>query len=192
MGIRDQQKEQRKTALIQAGMHLFEQQGFPATTVDQVTVAAGLAKGTFYNYFTTKEDLLVAGMQAAQGGYAGYIESQLVQLTNVVERLQWVIRCACGWITAFPDLAMIWCQERLRRGIEATNSHFDELLAEVVTGGQATGELRTDRAAADMTLEIEGIFLAYVAAWYHGGMTTDLVGALDGALAGYVAGARHP
>lgn len=49
-----------KQKLLDAAVRLFETQGYFATTVDQITAAAGVSKGLVYNYFSSKEELLVA------------------------------------------------------------------------------------------------------------------------------------
>ncbi|MFS4579984.1 TetR/AcrR family transcriptional regulator [Phaeobacter sp. C3_T13_0] len=49
-----------KKKIFNAAMELFETQGYFATTVEQITVKAGVSKGLVYNYFSSKEDLLIA------------------------------------------------------------------------------------------------------------------------------------
>lgn len=44
--------------LITTAFDLFEAQGFDATTVDQITTAAGVGRTTFFRTFRTKEDVL--------------------------------------------------------------------------------------------------------------------------------------
>ncbi len=52
--------EVRTDHLISAAADLFIAQGLEATTVDDIVARAGVAKGTFYHYFATKADVLVA------------------------------------------------------------------------------------------------------------------------------------
>jgi len=44
--------------LVSAAMELFAKKGFDKTTVDEIVARAGVAKGTFYLYFKTKEELI--------------------------------------------------------------------------------------------------------------------------------------
>ncbi len=44
--------------LVSAAMELFAQKGFDKTTVDEIVAKAGVAKGTFYLYFKSKDDLI--------------------------------------------------------------------------------------------------------------------------------------
>lgn len=190
MGIRETLKDQTRAALIEAGLSLFMEQGFAKTTVDQVTMAAGVAKGTFYNYFTTKEDLLVAGVQFGQARGVGQVRATVFQLPTTVERLILASAWAVDWVRKNPEIALVWCLERMKRGLAQTNSGFDQLLTEVLAAGQASGDIRQDRPAETMTLEVEGIFLSYIAVWLHAGPSFDLASSMDEALRAYVAGAR--
>lgn len=73
--------EQRRDELVDAAQRLFLDQGVGPTTIEQITTGAGVAKGTFYLYFSSKEDLLaalgerysrqlLAGIEAAIAGHA--------------------------------------------------------------------------------------------------------------------------
>ncbi len=57
-GKRESGKHERRERLYQAAVALFREQGYEETTVDQITRRAGLAKGTFFNYFATKDAVL--------------------------------------------------------------------------------------------------------------------------------------
>jgi AcrR family transcriptional regulator len=52
--------EERRDQLLQVAERMFLKQGVAPTTVEQITQAAGVAKGTFYLYFKSKEDVLAA------------------------------------------------------------------------------------------------------------------------------------
>ena len=57
-GRREQAKLERRERIYEAALSLFREQGYESTTVDQITRQAGLAKGTFFNYFPTKDAVL--------------------------------------------------------------------------------------------------------------------------------------
>lgn len=58
--VNDDQKEQRKQAIIDAAWELFQQNDYDAVNVKDVAHAINLAKGTVYVYFKTKEALFLA------------------------------------------------------------------------------------------------------------------------------------
>ena len=58
------------------GKKLFESQGYFATTIEQITIEAGVSKGLVYNYFESKEELL-----------AGLIEETTGKMQSIAETL---------------------------------------------------------------------------------------------------------
>jgi AcrR family transcriptional regulator len=52
--------EERREELMNAAQRLFLKHGVGPTTIEQITTGAAVAKGTFYLYFSSKEDLLAA------------------------------------------------------------------------------------------------------------------------------------
>jgi AcrR family transcriptional regulator len=60
--------EARRAELMNAAQRLFLRHGVAATSIEEITAAAGVAKGTFYLYFNSKEDIRAAlGKRFAQG-----------------------------------------------------------------------------------------------------------------------------
>jgi AcrR family transcriptional regulator len=57
-GKREAGKLARRDRMYEAAVTLFREQGYENTTVDQITRRAGVAKGTFFNYFPTKDAVL--------------------------------------------------------------------------------------------------------------------------------------
>ncbi|MFC0226948.1 TetR/AcrR family transcriptional regulator [Serratia aquatilis] len=52
--------EVRRAEILQAAGDLFQSQGYETTSVDEIVRRAGIAKGTFYYYFKSKEEILEA------------------------------------------------------------------------------------------------------------------------------------
>src|SRR5690242_11989842 len=55
---RDKKRTETRERIFGVAMRLFADKGYQATTVDEITEAADVAKGTFFNYFQTKEAVL--------------------------------------------------------------------------------------------------------------------------------------
>jgi TetR/AcrR family transcriptional regulator len=60
---RQRRKDARPAEIILAAMRLWAERGFAATRLDDVAVGAGIAKGTIYRYFPSKESLFEAALQ---------------------------------------------------------------------------------------------------------------------------------
>lgn len=191
--LRDQQKELIRTTLIEVGMDLLQSQGLAETTVEQITRAAGVSKGTFYNYFETKEDLLVAGMAMLQEQETTLAAASVLDRPTMWERLCALIDWSAGWVAAHPQLSLMWSLERLRRAIVDHNPHsFDGHLRAIVVAGHQAGELRQDRPAEQMFFELTALFVFEIARYVHSRGQHDLAAALKDAVRAYIEGAKGP
>src|SRR6476660_3710167 len=56
-GKRVENKENTRRAILRAALELFAEKGFYRTTTKAISRKAGIAEGTLFNYFQTKEDL---------------------------------------------------------------------------------------------------------------------------------------
>lgn len=60
VGLRERSKRERRRRLEDVAIALFERHGFDKTTIEQIATDAGLAPRTFFSYFATKDDLVLA------------------------------------------------------------------------------------------------------------------------------------
>lgn len=98
-----ERREKTRAKLLESALHVFSRKG-PQAVIEDVIAQAGMARGSFYNYFRTNEELLAA--------LAGEINNELVRAIDpLVQRLaNPVERVACGAcllshaITQFPQL----------------------------------------------------------------------------------------
>lgn len=193
MRLREKQKELVRSALIEAGMSLFESQGLEETTIDQITQTAGVGKGTFYNYFETKEDLLIAGMALMHERETSLAELDVLAPATLWEKLELLIDWSATWIKAHPKLALTWSLERVRRGIEDHNpKSFDGHLRAIIVSGQQSGELRNDRSSEQLLLEMTSLFVFAIAFWVHHDQQYDLASAIKDSIRTYILGAKGP
>ena len=65
--------EIRKAEIVAIAKKLFDEQGFQKTSVDKIVKTAEIAKGTFYYYFKSKEDVLDAVMEKMSDGMLNYL-----------------------------------------------------------------------------------------------------------------------
>jgi AcrR family transcriptional regulator len=58
-GLRERKKAQTRAAIQRHALHLFQRDGYGATTMEQIAAAADVSPSTLYRYFPTKEDLVL-------------------------------------------------------------------------------------------------------------------------------------
>ena len=54
----DDEREEKRVQMFRAGLDLIKENGYTHASVEKIAEAAGLGKGTFYNFFTSKEDFM--------------------------------------------------------------------------------------------------------------------------------------
>lgn len=59
-GLRERKKQERRALIEDTALGLFERDGFDATTVEDIAAACDIAPRTFFSYFATKDDLVLA------------------------------------------------------------------------------------------------------------------------------------
>jgi AcrR family transcriptional regulator len=78
---------ERRAQLVEAALECFREQGVPATTVSDIVKRAGVAQGTFYLYFDTKDELLCSLVEYALDGLAERIEEAVAGDGTAVDKL---------------------------------------------------------------------------------------------------------
>jgi len=71
--------EERRAEMVAAASKLFAQQGFVRTSVAEIVTAVDVAKGLFYYYFTTKDDMVKAVVE----GYCCYLGDQAQKIADM-------------------------------------------------------------------------------------------------------------
>jgi len=70
--------EERRAEMVAAASKLFARQGFVRTSVAEIVTAVDVAKGLFYYYFTTKDDMVKAVVE----GYCCYLGTMALEIAE--------------------------------------------------------------------------------------------------------------
>lgn len=82
---------QSKTQIINTALRLFASKGFASTSVADIAREAGISKGLLYNYFPSKEKLLLGIIGQALTELSQTME-QAVEIENPAKRLEALVR----------------------------------------------------------------------------------------------------
>lgn len=170
-----------RTALLQSAIVLFNEKGYDAVTVEEITRRAGTAKGSFYTYFRTKSDVILEEYlqideycrQAARNldRYSGAME-KLLALTR--EQMRY-IRDQVGLET----LKRLYVNNILdtgpRKVLLDPSRASHELVLEILRGGQASGELAAGLDADRLALFHERALRSVCLDWILTNGEVDLI-----------------
>ena len=59
LGLRERKKQKTRESIQREAMRLFEKQGYEDTTIEQIAAAVEISPSTFFNYFPSKEDVVL-------------------------------------------------------------------------------------------------------------------------------------
>ena len=102
MNRRERRSSKTRERLFRAAMTLFRDRGFHKTTVEDITNAADVGKGTFFNYFPSKDHILsvLAEVQTAKYGKAG----ELARSENACDALRWLYHALPSEAASSPKM----------------------------------------------------------------------------------------
>jgi len=154
-GRRERRSAETRERLFRAALDLFAIKGFTETTVGDITDAADVGKGTFFNYFPSKDHILLAfgEMQLAkletavaearqgQQSMLAFLTSLAARMTQEPIRNPGIVRTLLqAYLSTTPVREAMLC---LQKRVHALHT-------EIVQLGQERGEIRRDLPAAEI------------------------------------------
>ncbi len=139
----------KRERILEAAIKVFAAEGFYNAKVSQIAQAAGVADGTIYLYFKSKDDLLINLFEDRMEQVNANLREAITSERSAVARLRRIVKLHLELVEANRDMAEVISVE-LRQSSkfirEYSNPKFAEFLrtiAGAVVEGQRSGELRT-------------------------------------------------
>jgi AcrR family transcriptional regulator len=182
LGLRERKKIKTRTAIRDATYALIEEQGYEATTVEQIAERAEVSPSTVFRYFPTKEDIVLTDeydpvmLEELRARPAG--EPWMVSVRHILHR---------ALDLSDLDYEITRLRAHLMIQVPAVRARMMESMS--VTGRLLAGAIaeRTGRDADDLevrvyTMSLIGGLTEIYQYWAENGMREDLHGLLDRAL----------
>ena len=152
---RQRRGAETRERLFRAALRLFAEKGFAETTVEDITNAADVGKGTFFNYFPSKEHILVAfsDMQISK------LQATVDQMRARPEPMRSFFRAMTLRMTEEPSRAPDVVRALLQANLSSSSvrsvmlersARAEGLLTQLVQIGQERGEFRRDVPALEL------------------------------------------
>jgi AcrR family transcriptional regulator len=154
-GRRQRHSRETRERLFRAALDLFARKGFTETTVRDITEAADVGKGTFFNYFPSKDHILLAFGEMQ----LGKLESAVAEARASHEPMPQFLRSLGVRMTQEPMrnpaiirtlLQAYLSTTAVREAMLDLQRRVHALHTEIVQLGQERGEIRRDLPAAEI------------------------------------------
>ncbi len=186
---RERKKQETRQSLIEAALQLFSEHGYDATTVKDITDAADVAKGTFFNYFDTKEAILPAmaahrleQLEMALGPERGAPSSP-------VARIKLALRLVAEDPLCEKHLAHQLFAAMMHRREVGPDHALRDLLARQIRQAQDRGEIRPELDPLYLAGVIRALFFQRVRLWHQGSRPASLPSLIDASVDLFLEGA---
>ena len=157
--VGNQRRQKMRMRLIEAALFVFGEKGLDATVIDDVISAARVARGTFYNYFQTIDELLAALSIELGNDVMRSVESTVEAYPDPVLRLASGLRLYLRTVLEYPSVSSFFW----RAGLNSVGpSHLAfEYLPRHIEDGISAGALKVEDVAAAIDI-IAGVTLTAI------------------------------
>lgn len=169
-GRRERHRLQTRDRLYRAALDLFAQRGFLETTVEDITEAADVGKGTFFNYFRTKEHILGEFGGERVAAVERTLEKARAGSEPVMDAMRELAGDAAGQSDHSPALlraifaAHASCSS-VREELVKRSRISRRILQDIFSLAQKRGEIRRDIPAADLARLTQIVFMGVSMSW---------------------------
>ncbi|MGB9685782.1 MAG: TetR/AcrR family transcriptional regulator [Rectinema subterraneum] len=162
-----QARETRKR-ILESALSLFREKGFDQVSIDEITSAAGVSKGSFYTYFQTKSDIIIEEFRLIDDYYQKK-ESAIMRSPDAASRLIAFTKFQLDYIRknlGFRTLSILYINQMSvfydQKILANRERTLVRLVSKIIADGQASGHIRQGdpiELAEWMNRSMRGFFL---------------------------------
>jgi TetR/AcrR family transcriptional regulator, fatty acid metabolism regulator protein len=180
--MKDPDKPQQ---IIEAAIRVFARNGYYNSRVSDIAREAGIASGTIYLYFRTKEEILVTLFREKMAAFVAHLRREIAGERDAVAKIRRLVELHFTVLEESPALAEV-VQVELRQGqkfFRGASAHevsaYFELIGSVLEEGVAAGRFRADVPVKVATKVLFGAMDQMATSWVLGKRGYRLVDAAD-------------
>ena len=180
--MRDPDKPQQ---IVEAAIRVFARNGYYNSRVSDIAREAGIASGTIYLYFKTKEDILVTLFRDKMAAFVTQLRREIAGEPDPVAKIRRLVGVHFSVLEQSPALAEV-VQVELRQGhkfFRGASAHevsaYFELIGSILKEGVAAGRFRADLPVKVATKMLFGAMDQMATSWVLGKRGYRLVDAAD-------------
>jgi TetR/AcrR family transcriptional regulator, fatty acid metabolism regulator protein len=169
--MRDQDKHHQ---IIEAAVRVFSRNGYYNSRVSDIAKEAGVASGTIYLYFKTKDAILVTLFREKMAAWVAHVRAEIAAEPDAVAKIRRLVALHFGVLENDPALAEV-VQVELRQGhkfFRGASAHevsaYFELIGSILEEGQVAGAIRRDLPVKIATKVLFGAMDQVATSWVLG------------------------
>jgi len=85
---RERKKQETKSNILRTARHLFRDNGIDNTSIEDITEKVDISRGTFFNYFSNKDGLIIGIVEDEVDELIDYLEDELIGIASAVTKLK--------------------------------------------------------------------------------------------------------
>lgn len=147
-----ERRERMRARLVESALAVFADKGVGASAIQEVIAAAGVSQGTFYNYFRTNDELLLAVAEELSNELIDAIESEVSKYEDPAVRIATGVRLYLYKARAFPLFARFIVSTGLH--LASPNNLIYEYVPQHLEAGRVSG--RFHRVPTEVALDLIG------------------------------------
>ena len=159
MNRRERQVQERRNTILSAALQLFENKGYLETSMEEIAETADVARGTLYNHFESKAEVLLALTNSVSTQWLAKGEKELALSHSAKNAIREVLGTAAEWFDKHPASARAFfyaMRELISKANECAAPHSLTPLPLVVQA-QEDGELTKELAPELLVLIIDSV-----------------------------------
>ena len=100
-----ERRQKMRLRLLESALQVFAEKGPDGAVIDDMIVAAGISRGTFYNYFRTNEELLIALAETLSDELAQLVDALVQGIDDPLTRVALALRAYLHTARSYPLFA---------------------------------------------------------------------------------------
>lgn len=143
---RKEKKRDVKSRIVSAAWQLFYEKGYNGTTVDDIIALSGTSKGSFYYYFSSKDELLNT-LSVILDDYYEELEEKMAPEMNNFEKLLYInyeMHCMMEEKIDIELLASLYASQLVTTGGSSLlnqNRKYYKFVTKIIEDGQKLGQI---------------------------------------------------
>ncbi|MFZ7126564.1 MAG: TetR/AcrR family transcriptional regulator [Desulfobacterales bacterium] len=186
LGISDQKSTQNKVKndkyhrILESAVKVFAEKGYHESTISQIAREAGVADGTIYLYFKSKDDILVHFFNFKTRQVFDGFREEVARADTTIDKLRNLIRRHLEEFQRDRFMAVLYQAETHRthrlaeEQIREMSKMYHDLVSEIIEIGQQEGAIRKDLYVGLVKRMIIGSVDEVINTWLHSGGQYDL------------------